>query len=205
MNPRRPSPLALAIFDRLVENEALKGDVLEEFGRGRSQAWLWGQLLGSIACEPRLLRVWIATTWPAILIGGALAALVCLELVFVTNAMAQLLFGPDLPDLSGYLYLAHRSDIERTAVPASATGADWLRCGLAVSASLPLGYVIARLHERHYGVSLTGLGLIVMLLASLAMGSPLNIQLATTLLIVAGLFAGGRLAARETVTGSLKA
>jgi hypothetical protein len=49
MTSRRAPRLALWLLDRLVTNsEPLAGDLLEEFGGGRSRAWFWWQIVTAI-------------------------------------------------------------------------------------------------------------------------------------------------------------
>jgi hypothetical protein len=44
---RKPSPLVLAVLHRVISDEALAGDLLEEFGAGRSVFWLSRQVLAA--------------------------------------------------------------------------------------------------------------------------------------------------------------
>ena len=49
MKTSHPSRLALGLLNRFIpDDEPLAGDLLEEFGRGRSQLWLWRQVLLAI-------------------------------------------------------------------------------------------------------------------------------------------------------------
>jgi len=65
---RTPPFLARRILERLgADDEALIGDLVEEYRRGRSRAWYWAQVLSSVAMRS---RHGVATN-P----GGALAAL----------------------------------------------------------------------------------------------------------------------------------
>lgn len=46
----RPVPRSLVLLERLLPDDGpLVGDLLEEVGRGRSQAWLWWQVAGALA------------------------------------------------------------------------------------------------------------------------------------------------------------
>jgi hypothetical protein len=45
---RNRSTLALTILHRVIRNEALAGDLLEEFDGGRSSFWLWRQVLAAV-------------------------------------------------------------------------------------------------------------------------------------------------------------
>jgi hypothetical protein len=50
MTRRPPSQLALALLERFVSDSTpLAGDLLEEFERHQSSAWLWWQVLAAIA------------------------------------------------------------------------------------------------------------------------------------------------------------
>jgi hypothetical protein len=50
MTNRHPPRLAVALLDRCVpDNEALSGDLVEEFQRGRSSLWFWRQAIGAAA------------------------------------------------------------------------------------------------------------------------------------------------------------
>jgi len=47
---RTPPFLATRILERLgADDEALIGDLVEEYRRGRSRAWYWAQVLSSVA------------------------------------------------------------------------------------------------------------------------------------------------------------
>jgi hypothetical protein len=49
---RRPPRLAALLLERLAPgNEALLGDLDEEFSRGRTRAWYWRQVLSAIALQ----------------------------------------------------------------------------------------------------------------------------------------------------------
>jgi len=73
---RKPPSLANRIFERLGPgDDALLGDLLEEYGRGRSRAWYWSQVLASVVmystrgvtAQPRRALGVIAAGWLAVL------------------------------------------------------------------------------------------------------------------------------------------
>jgi mannose-6-phosphate isomerase-like protein (cupin superfamily) len=60
--------LAVALLERFAPNDALLGDVTEEFSRGRSRLWLWRQVtvaiairVGQVMCSQRTFRLVRAT------------------------------------------------------------------------------------------------------------------------------------------------
>ena len=54
MTASRPPRLALYVLRTLgVDDESLAGDIVEEFGAGRSRLWLWRQVLGAILFRPQ--------------------------------------------------------------------------------------------------------------------------------------------------------
>ena len=60
MNHRSPPPVATWIFEHLRPSgcdEALAGDLLEEFRSGRSAGWYWLQIIAALAVE------WGQSTW----------------------------------------------------------------------------------------------------------------------------------------------
>jgi hypothetical protein len=63
MTRRNPPAIATWVLRHLGRNEALEGDLLEEYKRGRSGPWYWGQVIAAISigfAEGLRLR------WPAV-------------------------------------------------------------------------------------------------------------------------------------------
>ena len=57
MTSPRPPRLALHVLRALrVDDESLVGDIVEEYGSGRSRLWLWRQVLGAILGAPAAHR-----------------------------------------------------------------------------------------------------------------------------------------------------
>jgi hypothetical protein len=69
---KQPPALARILLNRLgPRDQSLVGDLYEEYGTGRSKAWLWRQVIASVAygaatdirCAPRRTSLAIATGW----------------------------------------------------------------------------------------------------------------------------------------------
>ena len=87
---RRPSPLAIALLDRFIPNEALKGDLVEQSGE-RSRAWLWHQVaLAIVGHAVTCFRTAPRLTTEAMLVATAMLALIGFNAVVVANLLSQL-------------------------------------------------------------------------------------------------------------------
>ncbi|HTL45912.1 MAG TPA: hypothetical protein VL262_16360 [Vicinamibacterales bacterium] len=54
MRRRKSATFALAVLQHFVpDSEALAGDLMEEYGRGRSGGWLWCQVLAAVFAARR--------------------------------------------------------------------------------------------------------------------------------------------------------
>jgi hypothetical protein len=78
------------LLDRLVANEALKGDLVES-SADRSIAWFWHQVLSALLAQ----AMWCVRTTPrmtteALLVATALLALIGFNAVVVANLLSQL-------------------------------------------------------------------------------------------------------------------
>lgn len=189
MNARRPFRLTLAVFDRFIaDNEPLKGDLIEEFKSGRSQWWLLWQVIGALVCR---LTLRPRQGVDVLVVGAALLVLVSFEAVFVTGLMHRLLFGPPLPNITGYFYLLQKgrldapvNDVMRPAV------ASLYAPLVAIAASMPIGWLIARFHQHHHALSIAGFALSVMLCAALNLQLPFAIQFLTMVVFIVGVLGG---------------
>ena len=194
MSARHPSRLVLAILNRLCpDNDALRGDLLEEFHAGRSKWWLWQQVICSIVGRRAPFRR--EADWHTMVLGAAVLVLLSFEAVFVTNVIQRLSFGPPLPNISGYLHLASRG-VTGWASDSVEAGAWTLQMPiLAVLASIPCGWLIARSHPSHRNRALVAFTVSVTLCAAFTLHLPFAVQFVTTLLFIIGLLAGGSLEA----------
>lgn len=90
---RRPPRLALLLLDLLApDNEALHGDLEEEFSRGRSAAWYWRQVMSAIALQgPLAVRARGLVAAENFITGIITLLLIGFYAVFVVNVTEWLL------------------------------------------------------------------------------------------------------------------
>lgn len=194
MSGRHPSRVALAVFDCFIaDNDALRGDLVEEFLAGRSQFWLWRQVIGAVVYRP----------WPPSIsfrqlsfgiLAAAIVVLMAFEVVFFTNAIARLVFGPPLQDIRGYAYLAPLWFHATPAPPVQPTPVwVWLGAIAAIASSLPIGWWIGRVREHHRVQALAAFSLSLALCAAANLQLSLPAQFATSTFFLVGLLAAGTL------------
>jgi hypothetical protein len=199
MTARRPSRLALAIFDGFAGgSEPLKGDLVEEFEARRSQWWLWRQVIGAVLCRRKLPAIRRPINADMLFLGAAILVLISFEAVFVINLLHRLLFGPPLPDISGYFYLWQNGaggspPALATRVPLESPYAPLI----AAAASTVIGWLIRRFHQHHHTLSVAAFTLSVVLCVMLNLQLAFGHQFLTTLVFILGLLAGGRFGGDE--------
>ena len=90
---RRPPRLASIVLDRLAPgNEALLGDLEEEFSRGRSTAWYWRQVMTAVALQgPLAVRARGLVAAENFITGIITLLLIGFYAVFVVNVTEWLL------------------------------------------------------------------------------------------------------------------
>ena len=89
------SPLAIALLNRFIPNEALKGDLVEQSGE-RSRTWLWHQVtLAIVGHAVTCFRTAPRVTTEAVLVATAMLALIGFNAVVVANLLSQLLLLND--------------------------------------------------------------------------------------------------------------
>jgi hypothetical protein len=95
---RQPPVVANWVLEQFVSHESLAGDLHEEYGHGRSQAWYWSQVLVAVVVRALSdIRRSMALTLRAVMIGWACAT--CWALLF------NMLSYKDWRD-DGYAYAA---------------------------------------------------------------------------------------------------
>jgi hypothetical protein len=146
MTPRKPPALAQALLEQVDPgNEALHGDLLEEFAAGRSRLWYWRQVLAAagVAAIRPVRTDGIAGLEPAVL-GVTMLVLLGFYVVFVVNVTAWLLRVEGV-------------EIIRR-MPALLT--DWLAAMplLALLAGAVLGRIIGRGADHHRIVRIVAFG-----------------------------------------------
>ena len=140
---RRPSPLAIALLDRFIPNEALKGDLVEQSGE-RSRAWLWhqvalaivGHAVTSFKTAPRL-------TTEAMLVATAMLALIGFNAVVVANLLSHLFLLNDAD------WILHSGRYAGRQIYATAP---------LVAAAMLSGRAIGAFHREHRVLAILGCG-----------------------------------------------
>jgi hypothetical protein len=166
MTQSKPPALASWMLRHLVlgdRNEALEGDLMEEFHRGRSADWYYLQVFGAILGFSNLLRmgwvmVWTAAFAAAWIYGNSIIVGLThhslLEIIYSTRWMPPPLAAFFLtffiyvtPPLLLFLALTHNLNLRAFAV---GLGAGFLALGLLSSQhaelAWPMNYVFA--HAR---------------------------------------------------------
>jgi hypothetical protein len=172
MNPRYPSRVALAVFDRfLPDNDALHGDLVEEFFVRKSQFWLWRQVMLAVIWHSWQPFRWRRLDPQMIALGVAVLVLLAFEAVLVTNVMHRLLFGPSLPAV-------------RSISPSTI---------LIVVTAIPAGWLIAGFHRAHRALSLAAFSASVIVCVMFNLRAPFVVQFFAALLFIIGLIGGASL------------
>jgi hypothetical protein len=196
MTARQPSRLALAIFDCFGPGSGpLRGDLLEEFAARQSQLWLWWQVAGALVCQQRLFWSEQRPRLDLLVVGAAVLVLVSFEVVFVTNAVYRFVFGPPLPNINGYLYLSRQAGADRQAGETASLLVSILLSAAAFAAALPAGWwLFGRLKpgrpQSAIALVLSG----VLMWAAVTLSLPFAARFLSTLALLVGFLAGGRLA-----------
>jgi len=196
MTTRRPARLTRMILNAfLAGNEPLTGDLLEEFDSGRSQWWLFRQTAAAALYEIKPTVASMRGDMNTIMLGAGLLGVLSLEVVMVTNVLRRFMFGPPLQAINGYLYFVYRNTIRPPAPAIIGTG-NWTLLfvlALAIVMSTALGFMFARVHDRHRQLSVGLLTTAVFVAAALNIGFTLGIQVVITAVFIAGLIVGARL------------
>ena len=135
---RDPSPLPVRIAVRLLdllgpEDEALAGDILEQYGAGRSWRWLHGQVLMALAYRAaRRLRGDAWAGGPDAVVAVTMLGLLSFYAVFLVNlaVWGVLQLSPPLAALAPPLPW-------------------WLHAGMSLAVAVVAGLGIGRVHHHH--------------------------------------------------------
>lgn len=132
---RRAPRLAIALLARLSADDALVGDLAEEFRAGRSRGWFWRQVLGALLVFARedLRRHWIVAVRGLLV---AWAVLQMLRMIFDWVWVAVLLN----PMLRITDRLFHEAAFNAPLL--------WIRLIVWCPAAVFLGWIVCLVHPR---------------------------------------------------------
>jgi hypothetical protein len=198
MTRRQPSRLVLSILDSCVGNDALKGDLIEEYASGRSQLWLWWQVFGSVLYQRHEIHAPTVARAQVAVVGAALVGLMCFEAVFATNVVYRVMFGPPMADIWGSAYGFHRTVPDGLSFAAPA--ATFLLALAGAAAAFPIGWIVGRFHRRHHQLSMAAFAIGTHLWAIVNLGLPFGVQFLSMLFLIVGMLLVGRIAASSTVS-----
>lgn len=199
MTPRQPSRLALAVFDRCVPaNDALRGDLIEEFEAGRPQWWLWWQVIGAVFYQrplderPKMVRAEL------LLVATGLIVLISFEAVFIANVVYRVAFGPPMQNITGYAYLFHLTASGRSTGGLTFPLAFLYTPLTGLAVAIPFGWFVGRFHRQHQQMSIAVFAIGTHLWAVVNLRAPFPVQFLSMLLLVVGTLVTGRLAVAAT-------
>jgi hypothetical protein len=132
MTPTTPPRVATMLLNRFAANDALAGDLQEEYRRGRSAAWYWRQVVAAMAIAAFRRGDWhelfaaqgMVMQWVMLGLGSVCA-------VFTVKVTAWLL---------------RHEGIDALLQPSALR--EFGRASLAFAVALVIGAFIARLHVR---------------------------------------------------------
>ena len=141
---RRPSPLAIALLDRFIPNDALKGDLVEQSG-DRSRTWLWHQVaLALVGHAVTSFRTAPRLTTEAMLVATAMLALIGFNAVVVANLLSKLFLLNDAD------WILHSGRYAGRQIYATAP---------LFAAAMLSGRAIGAFHREHRVLAILGCGL----------------------------------------------
>lgn len=134
MKPSCPPALAIWLLERcnvVRRNDFLIGDLIEEYGHGRTRAWFWTQTVSAITMafaselrrHPMLVARAMASGWAALYVGR-----------FLIDGLMLRRAWPDIIFPVAFDPLGH-------------SGFTWLAVWIPVTAAS--GWIVSRLHRQH--------------------------------------------------------
>ena len=193
MRPRPPRLATLLLETLVPDNEPLRGDLEEEYARGRGRTWYWRQVFGSIAVQgPLAVRARGVVVAENLITGLITLVLIGFYAVFVVNVTDWLLRFEGVHILS--------------RLPNALGPLNGLACVLTFGLGLANGKLIASGHRTHRIFSIITFGGATMLCASAVLRAvsvahepntilpQLGFQIAATAAFVIGLIGGVRAA-----------
>ena len=135
MSTKRPPRLATLLITRLADNEPLAGDLLEEYQAGRSDAWYWRQTIAAVFAELRTLDIRELFAAKSPLMQCVMIALTAVCAVFSVK-----LIGVVILDEAMFQAAVGQYGMRELS-----------RIALSFAIAVPVGVMIAKLHEHSRG------------------------------------------------------
>jgi hypothetical protein len=183
MRPTTPPRLATTLLARFVDNDALAGDLQEEYRSGRSAAWYWRQVVAAVVIAALRRGDWHELfAAQGLVMQWVMLGLVSVCAVFTVKVTAWLL---------------RHEGIDALLQPSALR--EFGRVALAFAIALVVGAAIARIHLRSRGAAVLAFSTAVTawtttnlyLLDGAGTLNALTPHVVAALVFVAGMLAGG--------------
>ena len=135
MTTKQPPRLATLLIKHCSANEPLSGDLHEEYQAGRTDIWYWRQALAAVGAELRSMDIHELFAAKSLFMQGVMIALISICAVFSVKLIGVVILDEEIM----YTLIGPYGMRELS------------RLALSFAVAVPVGVMIARLHERSRG------------------------------------------------------